>query len=53
MNEAQLEKLLETYSLEEILDALDMEPLDLLVLLSEQGYLDDLSLAEPVDYEKD
>lgn len=41
-------KLLEVYSLDEILEALDLEDIDVLAILEEQGYLDKLSIPEPL-----
>ncbi len=41
-------QLLEVYDLETILEALDLEPADILKLLDEEGLLDGLSLPEPL-----
>lgn len=41
-------KLLEVYSLEDILENAELEPIEVLEILEEQGYLDNLSLAEPL-----
>lgn len=48
MNRDRLLKLLEVYDLEEILANLDLEDIDLLELLAEQGLLESLSLPEPL-----
>jgi hypothetical protein len=40
------EKLLEVYTLEEIIDALGLEQVEVLQLLDEQGYLQSLELPE-------
>ncbi len=42
------EKLLEVYTLEELLVALDLEPVDILRLLDEQGYLEGLDIPVPL-----
>lgn len=44
----ELLKLLEVYSLEEILMNIDLESIDVLEILEEQGYLDKLNLPEPI-----
>lgn len=48
MTETQLRNLLEAYSLEEILEAAGLDTLELLILLEEQRYLDNLNLPEPL-----
>lgn len=42
------QKLLSVYTLEEILDNLDLEPEDVLAILDDQGYMDTLTLPEPL-----
>jgi len=44
----EYEKLLEAYTLEQILEAIDLEPVDILRLLYEQGYLEDIDLPVPL-----
>lgn len=41
-------RLLEVYTLERILDALDIEQAEVLQLLDEQGLLEDIELPEPL-----
>lgn len=43
-----LAKLLEVYTLEEILQAVDLDDLSVLVILSDQGFLDELELPRPL-----
>lgn len=48
MTEDKFEKLLEVYSLEEILELAGIEAVEVLHVLDEQGYLEDLDLLEPL-----
>lgn len=43
-----LVKLLEVYDLQEVLDALGLEPIEVLTILEEQGYFNDFVLPEPL-----
>ena len=44
----ELLKLLEVYTLEEILESVGLESIDVLAILEEQGYLDNLELTVPL-----
>lgn len=44
----RLQKLLEVYGLEGILEAADLTEIEVLAVLEEQGLLDDLELPEPL-----
>lgn len=48
MTEEQLEHLLDTYGLDELLERAGIETIEVLSLLDELGYLRDLDLPEPL-----
>jgi hypothetical protein len=48
VTEEQLEKLLDVYTLEEILERAGVEVVEVLSLLDELGYLKDLDVLEPL-----
>ena len=48
MTEDRFTKLLEVYTLEEILENVNLETAEVLSILDELGYLDDLDLLEPL-----
>lgn len=44
----EYEKLLEVYTLEQIIEMLDLEAVDILRLLDDQGYLNNLEIPVPL-----
>lgn len=48
MTRERLEKLLQVYSLKEILMDLELDDVDVLLELATQGYMDNLTLVEPL-----